>query len=62
MKMYDNSGNIIAEQNVSITREGTTIITSTMYDAGRTVAQTISVSDLKGNVRSETVLNGKILP
>lgn len=62
MKMYDNAGNVVAEQNVAITKDGTTIATNTMYDAGRTVAQSISVSDLHGNVRSQTVLNGKILP
>jgi len=62
MKMYDNAGNVIAEQNVGITNNGTTVVTNTMYDAGRAVAQSISVSDLKGNRRSETVLNGKLLP
>jgi ectoine hydroxylase-related dioxygenase (phytanoyl-CoA dioxygenase family) len=62
MKMYDNHGNVVAEQNVSTMREGTTVITNTMYDNGRPVAQTISVADQKGNVRSETVWNGKLLP
>ena len=62
MKMYDNAGNVVAEQNVGVTKEGTTIVTNTMYDAGRVVAQSIFVADLKGNSRSETVLNGRILP
>jgi hypothetical protein len=62
MKMYDNSGNVVAEQNASITKDGTTIVTNTMYDAGRVVAQSISVSDLHGNANSQTVLNGKLLP
>jgi len=62
MKMYDNGGNVVAEQNVGITNNGTTVVTNTMYDAGRAVAQSISVADLQGHVRSETVLNGKLLP
>jgi hypothetical protein len=62
MKMYDNAGKLVAEQNVGITNNGTTVVTNTMYDAGRAVAQSISVADLQGNVRSETVLNGKLLP
>ena len=62
MKMYDNAGNVVAEQNVGVTKEGTTIVTNTMYDAGRVVAQRIFVADLKGNSRSETVLNGRLLP
>jgi hypothetical protein len=62
MKMYDHAGNVVAEQNVGIAKDGTTIVTNTIYDGGRTVAQSISVSDLHGNARSETVLNGKLLP
>jgi hypothetical protein len=62
MKMYDNAGNVVAEQNVGITKDGVTILTSTMYDGGRAVAQAICVSDLQGNTRSQTVLNGKLLP
>jgi hypothetical protein len=62
MKMYDNAGNIVAEQHVGIAKDGAAIITNTMYDAGRTVAQSISVSDLQGRVRAETVLNSKLLP
>jgi len=62
MKMYDNAGNVVAEQNVGSAKDGTTIVTNTMYDAGRTVAQSISVSDLHGNAHAQTVLNGKLLP
>lgn len=62
MKMYDNAGNVVAEQNVGITKDGTTVATNTMYDAGRPVAQNISVTDLHGNAHSQTVLNGKLLP
>jgi len=62
MKMYDNSGNVVAEQNVIFAKDGGLVTTNTMYDNERPVAQTISVSDLRGNVRAETVLGGKILP
>jgi hypothetical protein len=62
MKMYDNAGKLVAEQNVGITKDGTSIVTNTIYDAGRSVAQSISVADLRGNAHSQTVLNGKLLP
>jgi hypothetical protein len=62
MIMRDNHGNVIAEQSVILREDGGFVTTNTMYDNGRTVAQTISAADLKGNLRSETVLNGKLLP
>lgn len=64
MKMFDNSGKLVAEHNVILTNNGN-ITSSTFYDtlSGRVVSQTLSVSDFsKGTARSETVLNGKILP
>lgn len=62
MKMYDNSGNVVAEQNVTITKEGATITTNTMYDNGRPVIQNIAVRDNQGNVRTESITGGKLLP
>jgi hypothetical protein len=62
MKMYDNSGNVVAEQTVAISKEGTIISTNTMYHNGNVVAQNIGVRDDSGSVRSESVLGGKLLP
>ena len=64
MKMFDNSGKLVAEQNVILTNNGN-IVSNTLYDtgSGRVVSQQVTVTDFsKGNVRSETVRNGKILP
>jgi hypothetical protein len=62
MKMFDNAGNVVGEQSVVITNDGT-ISTNTTYDRGRPVIQIISVWDKKsGNVRTETVRGGKLLP
>ena len=62
MKMYDNSGNVVAEQNTGITKEGTTISTNTMYQNGRPIVQNISVRDNNGNVRTETIIGKKLQP
>jgi hypothetical protein len=64
MKMYDNAGHVVAEQNVIFRQDGGYVTTNTMYDGdtGRPAAQTVSVKDTKGNAHSETVFNGKLLP
>ena len=64
MKMFDNSGKLVAEQNVILTNNGN-IVSNTLYDTGTgcVVSQQVSVTDFtKANVRSEIVRNGKILP
>ena len=64
MKMFDNSRKLVAEQNVILTNNGN-VVSNTLYDTGtgRVVSQNISISDFsKGIARTETVLNGKILP
>lgn len=62
MIMRNNAGDVVAEQSTVITKEGTTITTNTMFSNGRPVSQTIGVHDDKGNVTTETILNGKLLP
>ena len=64
MKMFDNSGKLVAEQNAILTNNGN-IVSNTLYDTGTgsVISQQVSVTDFsKGNVRSEIVRNGKILP
>lgn len=63
MLIRNNQGEVIAEMNNSITQEGDRVITNTMYDAqGNTAFQNISIRDSHGNVRTTTVMGGKILP
>ncbi len=62
MQMRNNKGEVVAEQNVGITKEGNVVSTNTMYDNGQPVVQNISVRDTQGNVRSESILGGKLLP
>jgi hypothetical protein len=59
MQMRNNKGEVVAEQNVAITKEGNVVSTNTMYNNGR---QNISVRDTQGNGRSESILGGKLLP
>ena len=61
MLIRKNKREIIGEMNTTITREGTVIMTNTIYNDGRPVVQNISIRDSQGNVRSEDVF-GKILP
>ena len=62
MKMFDNAGNLAAEQNVALGKDGSVVISNTIYDKGNVVSQHVSVTDLQGNTRSEDFLRGKILP
>jgi hypothetical protein len=62
MQMKNNRGEVVAEQSVGITKDGSTISVNTMYDNGRPVVQNIGVRDTQGNVRSESILGGKLLP
>jgi hypothetical protein len=62
MKTYDNSGNLIGEIN-TIIRPGAGITTaSTVYFGERVITQHISTRDNAGNVKTETVYGGKVLP
>jgi hypothetical protein len=62
MQMRNNKGEVVAEQNVGITKDGNVVSTNTMYDNGRPVVQNIAVRDNQGNVRTESVIGGKLLP
>ena len=62
MVSYDNSGKKIGEINVIIRPDGGTIISNTVYSGERVISQTISTRDNAGNVKTETVYGGKVLP
>jgi hypothetical protein len=62
MQMRDNKGQVVAEQNVGVTKEGSIVSTQTTYWNGRPVMQNIAVRDDKGDVRGETIIGGKLLP
>jgi hypothetical protein len=62
MIMRNSKGEVVAEQNVSVTKEGTVVSTQTTYSNGRPVSQTIGVRDDKGNVKTESIIGGKLLP
>ena len=62
MQMRNNKGEVVAEQNVGITKEGNVVSTQTMYSNGQPIVQNISVRDNQGNVRTESIIGGKLLP
>jgi hypothetical protein len=62
MQMKNNKGEIVAEQNVGVTKEGSVVSTQTTYSNGRPIVQTIGVRDDKGNATTETIIGGKLLP
>lgn len=63
MIIRNNHGEVIGEMNNSITQNGDRVITNTMYDPqGNPAFQNVSIRDNDGNVRTTTVIGGKILP
>jgi uncharacterized protein YvpB len=62
MVSYDNSGKKISEINVIIRPGEGVIISNTIYSGDRVITQNISTRDNAGNVKSETVYGGKVLP
>jgi uncharacterized protein YvpB len=62
MKIHDNSGKLIGEINTLVHSGEGVIITSTTYSGDRVVVQHISTRDNAGNVKTETVYGGKVLP
>jgi len=62
MVSYDNSGRKIGEINVIIQPGGGVITTNTVHSGDRVITQNISTRDNAGNVKTETVYGGKILP
>jgi hypothetical protein len=61
MVIYDNVGKKIGEIN-TIIRPSEGVVSNTVYSGDRIVTQTISTRDNTGNVKTETVYGGKILP
>jgi hypothetical protein len=61
MKTYDNSGKLIGETNTIYTKQGV-VTTSTVYYNDRVISQHISVRDNQGEVTSEDVISGKLIP
>lgn len=62
MQIRDNQGKLIGEINVIIRPGEGVITTNTIYSGDRVITQTISTRDNVGNVKTETVYRGKILP
>lgn len=62
MQIRDNQGKLIGEIN-TIIRPGEGVVTSnTIYSGDRVIAQTISTRDNGGNIKTELVYGGKVLP
>jgi len=62
MQIRNNRGELIGEIN-TIVRPGEGIITSnTVHSDDRVISQTISTRDNAGNVKTETVYGGEVLP
>jgi hypothetical protein len=62
MQIRNNRGELIGEINTFI-RPGEAVITAnTVYSGDRVITQTISTRDNAGNVKTETVYGGKVLP
>ena len=62
MLSRNNQGEVIGEINTSFTDKGEKIVTNTIYNNGRPVAQNISVRNNEGEVRTTNIIGGKILP
>jgi hypothetical protein len=62
MVSYDNSGKKIGEINTIIRPGEGVITTNTVYSGDRVVTQNISIRDNAGNVKTERVYGGKVLP
>jgi hypothetical protein len=62
MVTYDNSGKKIGEINVIIRPGEGVIATNTVYSGDWVITQNISTRDNAGNVKTETVYGGKVLP
>lgn len=61
MQIRNNRGELIGEINTIIRSDGVTT-TNTVYSGDRVVTQNISTRDNAGNVKTETVYGGKVLP
>jgi len=62
MQIRDNQGRLIGEINTVVRPGEGVIISNTVYSGERVITQTISTRDNAGNVKTETLFNGKVLP
>ena len=62
MKSFNNRGELIGEINTIIRPGEGVITTNTVYYGDGGVVQHISTRDNAGNVKTETVYGGKVLP
>jgi hypothetical protein len=62
MKIFNNRGELIGEINTIIRPGEGVITTTTVYSGDRVITQNISTRDNAGNVKTETVYGGKVLP
>ena len=63
MQIRNNRGELIGEINVIIRPGEGVITTNTIYSStGRVLTQNITTRDNHGNVKTETVYGGKLLP
>ncbi len=62
MQIRDNRGELIGEINTIIRPGEGVITTNTVYSGERVITQHISTRDNAGNVKTETVYGGKVLP
>ena len=62
MIMRNNRNEVIGELNTSFTKDGSTIITNTLYYGKCVVTQQVSLRDSQGKVKNMEVFGGKILP
>ncbi|MGB9237042.1 MAG: hypothetical protein WCC04_21750 [Terriglobales bacterium] len=62
MLIRNNNNEVIGELNTIFTPEGSVVRTNTVHSSGCPVVQNVTVRDTQGNVRTTTVIGGKILP
>lgn len=62
MQVRNNRGELIGEIKVIIRPDESVITANTVYSGDRVITQTISTRDNAGNVKTETVYGGKVLP
>jgi hypothetical protein len=62
MQIRDNQGKLIGEINTIVRPAAGVVSINTVYSGERVITQTISTRDNAGNVKTETIYGGKILP
>jgi hypothetical protein len=62
MQIRNNQGELIGEVHTIIRPSERVITANTVYSEDRVITQHISTRDNAGNVKTETVYGGKVLP